>query len=364
MQEAKEQQGNNINTKMIGTEPSADVDFRQYYCMLRNQQNMLEDYVRTGGYNTAIIQNARDFRGKVVLDVGCGTGILSIFAAQAGARKVYAVEASDMADFAKKLVKGNGLDNVIEVLKGKLEDVDLPEPVDIIVSEPIGVLLVHERMLETFVKARMKFLRPGGLMFPGAASISLCPFSDPVLFTEQQHKTTFWNGQNYYGVDVSVLHPDAVTEHFSQPVVGMFDPSFLLSPDRGRFPVDFNKISLEELHTIDIPFRVAITRTALCHGLATWFDFSFKGSSVEVTIDTAPSAPVTHWQQCRFLLREPIGVNVSQFLTGSLHMTVNRYLSYDVTLEVRLEGTPIMSRNTYQLQNQLYYYVPDRKSVV
>jgi len=340
------------------TEASADIDFRQYYCMLRNQQNMLEDYVRTGGYNSAIVQNGRDFRGKVVLDVGCGTGILSIFAAQAGARKVYAVEASNMADFAKKLVQGNGLENVIEVVKGKLEDIDLPEPVDVIVSEPIGVLLVHERMLETFVKARIKFLRPGGMMFPGTASISLCPFSDPVLFAEQQHKTTFWTNQNYYGVDVSVLQPDAFAEHFSQPVVGMFDPSLLLSSERGRHPVDFNRVSLEDLQTIVIPFRVTITRTALCHGLAAWFDFSFKGSTLEVTIDTSPSSPVTHWQQARFLLRDPIAVNASQSISGVLCMTVNRYLSYDVTLEMRLEGTNIVSKNAYQLQNQLYYYVP------
>lgn len=66
---------------------NAKTDFRQYYCMLRNQQNMLEDYVRTGGYHSAIMQNASDFKGKVVLDVGSGTGILSMFAAQAGAKK-------------------------------------------------------------------------------------------------------------------------------------------------------------------------------------------------------------------------------------------------------------------------------------
>lgn len=69
---------------------------------------MLEDYVRTQLYRDAILNNPSNYKDKVVLDVGCGSGILSLFAAQAGARKVYAIEASNMAENAKVLVKANG----------------------------------------------------------------------------------------------------------------------------------------------------------------------------------------------------------------------------------------------------------------
>ena len=133
--------------------------FLHYYARLDHQQNMLTDAVRTGTYRAAILSNAADFAGRVVLDVGCGTGILSVFAAQAGARRVYAVEASDMADLARKLVQANNLDDVVVVIKAKVESVQLPEPVDIVVSEPMGFFLVHERMLESFIVGRDRFLR-------------------------------------------------------------------------------------------------------------------------------------------------------------------------------------------------------------
>jgi protein arginine N-methyltransferase 1 len=68
---------------------------------------MLEDHKRTGAYYNAVIQNRRQFKDKVVLDVGTGSGILAIFAAMAGAKKVYAVEATDMAKHARALVAHN-----------------------------------------------------------------------------------------------------------------------------------------------------------------------------------------------------------------------------------------------------------------
>ena len=150
-------------------DPSA---FGVYYARLQHQQNMLQDVVRTDTYRRAIVGNADDFRGKVVLDVGAGTGILSFFAAQAGAGRVYAVEASAMAERAAALASSQGnarlaryapdesrsktgalstsklsadaawdaLDPTarIHVVRGKVEDVTIPEHVDVIISEPLG----------------------------------------------------------------------------------------------------------------------------------------------------------------------------------------------------------------------------------
>eukprot|EP00607_Mallomonas_marina_P009991 CAMPEP_0182420156 /NCGR_PEP_ID=MMETSP1167-20130531/4725_1 /TAXON_ID=2988 /ORGANISM="Mallomonas Sp, Strain CCMP3275" /LENGTH=159 /DNA_ID=CAMNT_0024595691 /DNA_START=179 /DNA_END=655 /DNA_ORIENTATION=+ len=99
-------------------------------------EEMLKDEVRTKCYLNAIEKNKRLFEGKIVLDVGCGTGILSMFAARAGAQRVFAVECSSIVEQARVIIRDNGFEDKIEVLQGKMEEIELPvESVDIIISE-------------------------------------------------------------------------------------------------------------------------------------------------------------------------------------------------------------------------------------
>lgn len=125
------------------------------------------------------------------MDVGAGSGILSFFAVQAGAKQVYAIEASNMANFAQQLVTANNVSDKIVVVPGKIEEVDLPQMVDIIISEPMGYMLYNERMLETYLHAR-KWLKPGGKMFPTEGDLHIAPFTDEALYMEQYNKANFW----------------------------------------------------------------------------------------------------------------------------------------------------------------------------
>ena len=135
------------------------------------------------------------------MDVGAGSGILSIFAVQAGAKKVYAVEASNMSEHCKKLVEANNYQDKIEVICGKIEEITediIPlNCCDILVSEPIGHYLFNERMIETYVIARDKFMKKGGMMFPKSAHLCLVPFEDKDIYTEQINKCDFWKTTDF-----------------------------------------------------------------------------------------------------------------------------------------------------------------------
>ncbi|CAG8449769.1 1911_t:CDS:2 [Diversispora eburnea] len=217
------------NGKVPSTE-GRDPAYFSYYAMLQHQQNMLQDSVRTSTYRSAILLNGPAcFHDKLILDVGAGSGILSYFAVQAGAQKVYAVEASQMAEKMRKLVNAANtgdsdgtirnafLKDKIEVIQAKIEEPDLPIPqVDTIISEPIGVLLIHERMLESYLYARDTFLKPGGTLFPSTGSISLAPFTDAALWSETMSKARFWEQNSFYGVDLSALYGDAKDEMFGK----------------------------------------------------------------------------------------------------------------------------------------------------
>ena len=184
------------------------------YSLLDIHAVMIQDKVRTSTYANFILTNPTLFRDAVVLDVGCGTGILSLFAAKAGAKRVFAVDASEIAEKAEKIVKANGLANIITVIHGKIEEISLPEginQVDIIISEWMGYALLYESMLNSVLHARDRFLRPGGVMAPSQCRmmLGLCDGSEI-----HKDRIGFW--EDVYGMqyDTFVISLHYIEPHF------------------------------------------------------------------------------------------------------------------------------------------------------
>ena len=336
-------------TEVVNVTPDKDHVYYNEYDTFSQQQGMLQDIVRTSVYQFAMLENTGDFEAKTVLDVGAGTGILSFFAAQAGAKRVYAVEASGMAAKAETLIVANGKQDVIEVLNQKVEEVELDERVDVLISEPLGVALVHERMLESYFRARDAHLKPGGKMFPSESTLYAAPFSDEALYHEQYTKAAFWAKPHFFDVDLSALHEEALAFYCSMPVVGQIAPQTICAQPTGK-RFDFTTMSIEQLQKFEIPFSFAVGAIAQIHGIALWFDCTFPGSQQKVVLDTSPNAPLTHWQQVRCLLQHPLVLGQGHVLSGKLVFETNEARGYTIHMTLVNDNTRAEATSTVVTQ--------------
>jgi histone-arginine methyltransferase CARM1 len=330
----------NDEPRLVPVRPEWAAVHSIHYQFLANQQHMLADAQRTRAYHHGITHNRSDFEGKTVLDVGAGSGILSLFAAQAGARKVYAVEGTDSAEFARRLVTANGFGDRIEIVRARLDELTLPEKVDVVISEPWGFFLFHERMVEAFVLARDKFLKPGGRMFPGQGRVWLAPFENPDLYQARQTSAAFWEQRDFYGVDLTPIAGVALDELFWMPALGHLPANQMMSAPVGH-AFDFERMPLSALAEIPLPFAFTLADAGTVHGLAGWFDVTFEGSTERVLLNTAPDAFETHWLQVGFVFKDSVDVAVGDRLEGTLVLRANAESSYDACFDAELNGRPL-----------------------
>ncbi|GLJ36355.1 hypothetical protein SUGI_0729770 [Cryptomeria japonica] len=325
------------------THAAYDAAYFQAYAHVAVHEEMIKDQVRTETYRAAIEQHQYLIQDKVVLDVGCGTGILSIFCAKAGARKVYAVDASEIAVQAREIVKANNLSDKITVIIGKVEEVDIDEEVDVIVSEWMGYMLLYESMLSTVISARDRWLKPGGLILPSHATLYLAPITHPERYSDS---IDFWN--DVYGIDMSPMLPLAKQCAFEEPLVEVITGENVLSWPTVVKDINCNTITVQELELVTAEFSVASMMNAHLHGFALWFDVTFERPSItpsdaqsdslndnlnrrrkraksnSLVLSTAPEEEPTHWAQTVLYIYDPIEVRQDQIIEGSITLSQNQ----------------------------------------
>lgn len=260
---------------------------RMYDALLAHTP-MLADRVRVGSYEKAIREVVRS--GDVVADIGTGTGILAFLAVQAGARKVYAVEQGDVIEDARKLAEINGLAQNIVFIKGMSDKIELPEKVDVIVSEIMGSFGLDESVLKFKVDARRRFLKPGGTLIPSWLELHVVPVESEAIWRD--HAGLF--SSDYYGLDLSPVRDRAVLQSFVTDCAGKVNQLATPSP--------VSRMDLCKLEKTPPAFegRSVIGKKAPLHGLMGYFR---AGLSPSIVLSTAPDQPPTHWKQTFF----PVG---------------------------------------------------------
>jgi len=294
-----------------------------------------------------MIHNRHLFKGKVVLDIGCGTGILSMFAAKAGASRVLGIECSGIVHLAEKIIKSNGFDDRITIVKGKVEEVVLPdgiEQVDIIISEWMGYCLFYESMLDTVLYARDKWLKPGGMMFPDRATLYISAIEDRQY---KDDKINWWD--EVYGFNMSCIREVAIKE----PLVDVVDPKQVVTNPCLIKEVDLYTVKKEDLD-FTAPFYLTLKRDDYVQAFVAYFAVEFTKCHKKTYFSTSPESQYTHWKQTVFYFDESLTCNKGEVISGFLAVKPNqknkRDLDFEIQIDFRGEHSDLIATYNYKMR--------------
>ncbi|CAK5274435.1 unnamed protein product [Mycena citricolor] len=298
--------------------------------------------------------------------------------ARAGAKRVFAVDASDVAEKADRIVHENGMEHIIKVVRGKIEDVVLPfddgeeQKVDIIVSEWMGYALLYESMLDSVLVARDRFLKPGGVLAPSQMRMmfALCDGSDIV-----KERIKYWD--DVYGFDLSpmaehvadeaivdvvgpettlsVPYCDLYLQNITPRNLSFVSPFTLTCTSIRRtkitsFILYFDTFFAPDGQPISENEEVRVVKTGEAMVTDVWpvggrpapmrrasSQFSPDGEPKPLKItsfSTGPQSVPTHWKQTLFLLRDPIVAEEGSVVTGHFHCKKSDANSRELDVEI------------------------------
>ncbi len=254
-------------------------------------QGLLSDQTAQRAFQQAIAQTVQ--RGDTVLDLGTGTGLHALFACQAGASRVYAVDQNPaILELARAVAQSQGFANAIVFVDRPADEAELPQPVD--------VLITHQgffQQLELIPPARDRFLKKGGRIIPATVELFCAPLESPAAY---ERALGFWD-HTHYGFDFSAFRTLALNTTHEWRI----EPGELLGESARLLPVNFVEV-LNPLMSGSA--ECALSRPGTLHGLGLWWNVHLTPS---VCLSTAPPCKLSsaEWNNEFLPLAQPARVD-------------------------------------------------------
>ncbi len=270
---------------------------------------LISDEQTQGKFRRAIRSVVRP--GDVVLDLGTGSGIHAVFACQAGAKRVYAIESAVIIELAKGLVKANGYSDRVRFIRGVSHQVKLPEKVDVIINN-MGFPNVARNLSDA-----RRFLKKTGKLIPCAIKFSFVPVDYGESY---ERKISFWDAK-HYGLKFDFLRKYAV----NQPQPAYFEKDDFLSAPQQLMTIDLS-LPLKSYLSFEAIFKM--NRGGLVHGLGSWYSFKLSD-----TIALSPKPPLilqrSIWFHHFFPFSTPVSVKKGDPLKIGASMLLGASSSLD-----------------------------------
>lgn len=285
--------------------------FEDVYADIRTHQMTYKDKQLVSCFYKSIMENKELFEDKIVLEVGCGMGLFSLFCAEAGARHVIAVDCSVITQLTQEIVEENDLADVITVIQSRMEDVQrLPhgiKQVDVIVCNWMGHSLYLDSLVNGVLFARDRFLKPGGLILPDKAELYCTLANDPIPIS----KYAFWF--DVYGFAMEPIQrdwPNIARFHTVPKEQIMSHPALIHS-------IDLNTCKASDTN-FDLEFTLTSVKGGFVNSFVLYFKTYFLDS--EYVLNTSPENNPTHWAQTVLLIDKSILVHDEAELLCNLEL--------------------------------------------
>jgi protein arginine N-methyltransferase 1 len=264
---------------------------------------MIADDVRMGSYARAMEELLKP--NSVVLDIGTGTGICALLACRLGARRVYAVEPSDVICIAREAARENGFSDRIEFIQDVSTQITLREPADLVVSDLRGVLPPFERHIPAIIDARDRLLAPDGVLIPQRDVLYAAVVEAPRIYDGY---LTPWRS-NHHGVSMRAAEAVATNSGYNV----WLRPEELLAPPQVWAAIDYPTVISPDVRGTA---SLTTSRAGTGHGIAIWFDTYLGGSA---SFSNAPGEPPLIYGSMFFPWPRPVELGVGSGVSVTIH---------------------------------------------